>query len=72
MNALNLVHLHAYVPPLSPVPGERPRTSALARHQAPPATAPPASATPVRLEDDLEGEIERRLRDLAGQAMLEA
>jgi len=72
MNALNLVHLHAYLPPLSPVPGSArgparlPATRPLRRrrHQPP----PPRCGSRTTLE----GEIERRLRDLAGQAMLEA
>jgi hypothetical protein len=71
-DALNLVHLHAYVPPGSPVPGERPRTSALARYQAASGDGATSLRHPGAARGDLEGEIERWLRDLAGQAMVGA
>jgi Predicted methyltransferase regulatory domain len=55
MYGMDLLHLHAYLPPVTPVPGERPRTSALARHQAGAGErATSLRHTRVLLEDDLD------------------
>jgi SAM-dependent methyltransferase len=56
--AMDLVQLHAHLPPVSPAPGERPRVTALARHQA----GAGDHATSVRhTRVVLEDEFDRRL-----------
>jgi methyltransferase-like protein len=52
--AANLVALHVHPPPLTTTPGERPRTTALVRHQAASGDAVTnLRHTTVRIEDDL-------------------